>query len=203
MSTPLQWLSTRRPYQLIVRTTVLPWVLQGARLEGRLLEIGAGSGAMTAQLLAAQPGLRAVATDFDPQMVAAARKNLAGFGDRAETRQADATALPFPDGQFDIVLSCGMLHHIGDWRAALSEVARVLRPGGRLIGYDITASPAVRRLRVATATMIRPGELEHELSRLPLLNVATRRSFSGSLTRFMATKVTRTARQTAPIPGRG
>ena len=50
---------------------------------------------------------------------------------------ADATRLPFPDGEFDLVASFNMLHHIAEWRAALSEIHRVLRPGGHYILVDM------------------------------------------------------------------
>ncbi len=59
-------LATSPPYRLIARRVVLPWVLQGEQPAGEGLEVGAGSGAMTAQLLAAFPDLRMVATDYDP-----------------------------------------------------------------------------------------------------------------------------------------
>ena len=92
-------LVTSPPYQLIARRVVLPWVLQGEHLAGEGLEIGAGSGAMTAQLLTVFPRLRMVVTDFDPAMVTAARHALAPFGDRASARRADATRLRLDDGR--------------------------------------------------------------------------------------------------------
>lgn len=55
-----------------------------------------------------------MATDYGPAMVNSARKTLAPFDGRAGASQADATALPFEDQRFDLVLSCGMLHHVGD-----------------------------------------------------------------------------------------
>jgi ubiquinone/menaquinone biosynthesis C-methylase UbiE len=75
-------------------------------------------------------------TDFDQEMVDAASARLAKFGDRVTVRQADATALPFPDGSFDAVLSWIMLHHTVEWDKALVESVRVLRPGGHVVGYD-------------------------------------------------------------------
>lgn len=47
------------------------------------------------------------------------------------------TALPFTDGSFDFVTSHLMLHHVIEWHDALAEAARVLRPGGTLLGYDL------------------------------------------------------------------
>src|SRR5438309_7431291 len=128
------------PWRLFARRLVLPWALQGVRPHGRVLEIGAGSGAMAAELLAMFDDITMCVTDFDDAMVTAAAERLAPFGDRVECRQADATALPFADDSFDTVLSWIMLHHTVEWEDALREAARVLRPGGRLIAYDLLAS---------------------------------------------------------------
>ena len=83
------------PYQLFTRRVIVPWALQGERPAGEGLEISAGSGAMTAQLLTAFPAIRMVATDYDGDMVRVARQTVAPFGDRAIVEQADAAALPF------------------------------------------------------------------------------------------------------------
>jgi ubiquinone/menaquinone biosynthesis C-methylase UbiE len=128
---------------------VLPWAAQGERLDGDVLEIGGGSGAMAARLLATRPHVRMTVTDYDTAMVAAARHRLVTFADRATVRQADATQLPFPDDRFDAVLSFIMLHHVIDWEAALGEAIRVLRPGGLLVGYDLVASRPARWLHQA------------------------------------------------------
>ena len=77
------------------RRMVLPWALQGIHPEGRVLEIGAGSGAMAAELLGAYPGVTMTVTDFDPDMVAAAQRRLMPYAERSTVRQADATSLPF------------------------------------------------------------------------------------------------------------
>src|SRR5437588_10461799 len=89
------------PWRLFARRLVLPWALQGTRPAGRVLEIGAGSGAMAAELLSMFDDLTMCVTDYDEAMVVAAAERLAPFGARAECRLADATALPFPDDSFD------------------------------------------------------------------------------------------------------
>jgi len=102
----------------------------GEQPAGEGLGIGAGSGAMTARLLTAFPGLRMVATDCDAAMVSAARQTLAPFGERGSARRADAADLPFDDSRFGLVFSAATLHHVLAWEKALAEVVRVLRPGG-------------------------------------------------------------------------
>ncbi len=83
-----------------------------------------------------------VATDLTPEMLAVARR-LAG--ERALTnvafQEADVRALPFPDASFDIVTCRTAAHHYPELGAPVREMARVLRPGGRLVVSD-TVSPA-------------------------------------------------------------
>lgn len=134
------------PWRVVSRRAVLPWSLQGYEPSGAVLEIGAGSGAMAAEVLAHHPNVRMTVTDYDAAMVDAARKRLARFDDRVSLRPADATALPFADGSFDAVLSWVMLHHTVAWEQALAEAVRVLRPGGSLVGYDLLSTPLLRWL---------------------------------------------------------
>ncbi len=125
------------PWGAFARRVVLPWALAGEAVAGEVLEIGGGGGAMAAGLLARHPAARLTVADLDPVMVRATQRRLAGFGPRATATVGDATALPFEDGGFDVVVSFLMLHHIGGWEAAVGEAVRVLRPGGRFIGYDL------------------------------------------------------------------
>jgi ubiquinone/menaquinone biosynthesis C-methylase UbiE len=161
-----------------------------------VLEIGAGSGAMAAELLAMFEDITMCVTDYDDAMVAAAADRLAIFGDRVECRQADATALPFADDSFDTVLSWIMLHHTMAWERALAEAARVLKPGGRLVGYDLLASRPFELLHQAEGEehqMIRRGQLEPALRTLPLEDVRLHVGFGHLVVRFRATSVERSA----------
>ena len=186
-------LTTSPPYRLIARRVLLPWVLQGEQPAGEGLEIGAGSGAMTAQLLAALPGLRMVATDYDTAMVATAQQTLAPFGDRASAQRADAASLPFDDGRFSFVLSAAMLHHVVAWEKALAEALRVLRPGGLLLGYDLLDNMPVRLLHFGEGhdtRLLRAGQLETELDRLHTTNIRVRPGIGKLVARFAASKAT-------------
>lgn len=105
-----------------------------SRLHGRdVLELGCGPGWLLADMVAA--GYRCRAIDVSPQMVAGARRTLARRGLRAtdaEVVQGRAQSLPFADAAFDTVVSTFPAPYIHD-PATLHEVARVLRPGGRLV----------------------------------------------------------------------
>lgn len=180
-----------RGWRVFAGRIVLPWALQGERLSGEVLEIGGGSGAMAARLLAATPGVRMTVTDYDEAMVASARARLATFGDRVDVRRADATNLPFPDSRFDAALSFIMLHHVIDWEAAVGEAVRVLRPGGVFVGYDLVASRVARWLGQAEDTRHRtmtPDQLRARLAVAPVEAVRLRPGLARLLVRFIARK---------------
>ena len=98
----------------------------------RTLEIGAGTGYFTLNLLRAGVIEEAVATDISPGMLATLGRSARELGERVETAAAEATELPFADGEFDLVFGHAVLHHLPDLDAAFREFRRVLRPGGVL-----------------------------------------------------------------------
>lgn len=179
------------PWRAFTSRVVLPWALQGVGLKGDVLEIGCGSGAMAARVLERFPDVRLVATDYDPKMVEVARERLAPYGDRATVETADATSLPYEDARFDAVLSFIMLHHVMDWEPALREVARVLRAGGEVVGYDVVASGPARALHQVqreTHRLVARGEMVEALSALSFEDVRVRRAVGGLAMRFRARK---------------
>jgi SAM-dependent methyltransferase len=97
-----------------------------------VLDIGCGPGHLLERL--AHRGLVVTGIDLDPAM---AERAAARLGGRAEVRVADVAALPFPDGTFDLVVSTLSLHHWAAPPAGLAELARVLRPGGRAVIWDL------------------------------------------------------------------
>jgi ubiquinone/menaquinone biosynthesis C-methylase UbiE len=98
----------------------------------RMLEIGAGTGYFTLNLLRRGIVGEATATDISPGMLQALEAKASELGVAVDTVSADAEHLPFDDQSFDLVLGHAVLHHIPDLAAALRECERVLRPGGTL-----------------------------------------------------------------------
>jgi ubiquinone/menaquinone biosynthesis C-methylase UbiE len=107
-----------------------------------LLDVGCGNGAAAVHL-AATLGLDVVGVDVDPDQIREA--TLAAPNTPAvRFLVADATDLPFPDDQFNFVYTSKATHHIPDWQQAITEMVRVLRPGGHLVYTDFVA-PVGRR----------------------------------------------------------
>jgi len=98
----------------------------------RSLEIGAGTGYFSLNLLRAGVVGEATCTDISPGMLATLQANAAGLGLPVETETCDAAALPFEDACFDLLLGHAVLHHLPDLERSFAEFARVLRPGGTL-----------------------------------------------------------------------
>jgi SAM-dependent methyltransferase len=114
----------------------------------RVLDVAAGSG--NAALAAARRGARVTATDFVPQLLQVAARRAAVDGLVLDTKEADAQALPFPDGAFDVVLSTFGVMFAPDQARAASELLRVCRPGGR-IGLTAWTPGSVMASAQATA----------------------------------------------------
>ncbi|MBW0105513.1 class I SAM-dependent methyltransferase [Pseudonocardia sp. KRD291] len=115
----------------------------------RVLEVGCGAGYGTELILRRFGAARVDAIDLDPQMVARAGRRLAGHGDRVRLAAGDMTdlraALDAQDGDYDAVFDFAIIHHVPDWPAALAEIARVLRPGGRFYFDEVTAAALATR----------------------------------------------------------
>jgi SAM-dependent methyltransferase len=96
----------------------------------RVLDVAAGSG--NAAIPAAQAGASVVACDLTPELFDAGRGLAARHGVDVEWREADAEALPFADGEFDVVLSCVGVMFAPHHQAAADELVRVCRPSGTI-----------------------------------------------------------------------
>jgi ubiquinone/menaquinone biosynthesis C-methylase UbiE len=110
----------------------------GAR-GSRCVEIGTGRRGLGARIALEQLGATEVrAFDLYPGTVARARQRTADLADRLRLQVCDATCLPVESGSVDLVVDLHALHHIEDWRAAVRECARILRPGGQLALTEMT-----------------------------------------------------------------
>ncbi len=106
------------------------------------LDIGTGTGDFALELTK-RGARRIVGADFSPEMLTAARDKLAANGvTNASWTLADALHLPFPECTFDCVTNAFVLRNLDDLRSGLTEMARVLQPGGRLVCLDMTQPPA-------------------------------------------------------------
>ena len=110
-----------------------------------VLEVGCGPGHLSSRL--ADQGLNVTGLDLDPAMVERARANAepaasSRVGPGPTFVVGDAAGLPFADASFDLVVSTFSMHHWSDRAAGLSEIARVLRPGGRVVIWDLKPGSA-------------------------------------------------------------
>jgi ubiquinone/menaquinone biosynthesis C-methylase UbiE len=127
--------SDRKSYELQSRKRyeLEPFIVEFADFESaagkRVLEIGVGLGAD--HLRFAQAGAELSGIDLTERAVEHTQRRLAAYGLSSHVMVGDAEALDFPDEYFDQVFSWGVLHHSPDTRQAVSEVWRVLKPGGR------------------------------------------------------------------------
>ena len=92
----------------------------------RVLDVGCGWGAF-ADRIAREVGAEVIAVDLSPRMVELARAR------GVDARVGDVQELPFADGRFDCAVANWMLYHVPDVERGVAELARVLRPGGRLV----------------------------------------------------------------------
>lgn len=106
----------------------------GLRAQATAADLGAGTGYISEGLL--DRGLRVIAVDQSEAMVAQMRSKF-GSSERFEARLGDAAALPLRSGEADFAFANMYLHHVEDPGAAIREMTRILRPGGRLVITDL------------------------------------------------------------------
>lgn len=126
--------------------------------DAAVLDVGTGPGVLLAELAALRQDLRVTGVDLSADMIAAAERNLAPYGSRAGAQVGDVTRLPFADRSFDLIVSSFSLHHWDDPEAAVPELARVLRPGGRMYIYDVRSAPFDLITTTASTMSVFTGE---------------------------------------------
>ncbi len=109
---------------------ILPLAAQHLRGATSVLDVGTGEG-QVARLAAAGGAISVVGVDPTQAQIDAARRRSGG----PVYARAGAARLPFPDEAFDAVVACLVFEHVDDVDAAISEVSRVLRPGGRFLFF--------------------------------------------------------------------
>ncbi len=154
----------------------------------RVLDLGCGGGMLAEPM--ARAGARVTGVDVSRPALKVAREHARRNGLEIDYRLAKAEQLPFDDETFDLVVAFDVLEHLDDLGKALGEVARVLRPRGRLV-YDTVNRTLIARVVVIWIgeglwpggppkgthrweSFIKPAELVSLLSRKGMINVETR-----------------------------
>jgi ubiquinone/menaquinone biosynthesis C-methylase UbiE len=123
-----------------------------------VLDVGTGPGVLLVELATLRPDLRLTGVDLSADMISSAQRNLRPIADRATAQVANVTSLPFPDDSFDLIVSSLSLHHWDEPEAAVPELARVLRSGGRVHIYDFPFAPFDRLSAAARDTSALSGQ---------------------------------------------
>lgn len=134
-------------------------VFDGLRVTGRdrVIDIGCGTGNYTRYFAEKADDGLVVGFDASPTMLAQAAAD--ETSDNTVYVRGDACALPFGDGEFNVVSSVGVLHMMEDWGAALDELVRMLAPGGRLAIATLCNRRGESGLRKAGGWVFGPDEL--------------------------------------------
>lgn len=135
-----------------------------------VLELACGTGLISKNIASAAASVEAC--DSSPEMIAAAKKDCRSS--KLHFSVQDMTALPYTSGSFDVVIAANVLHIIGDPEKALSEISRVLAPGGILI------APTFTHAKMGLGGRLRAGLMK--LAGFPLRHKWSPESYAGFIT---------------------
>jgi len=165
------WFCSTSFWRNITEQKLLPWLLADVQLGEHILEIGAGPGAATRELLRRAP--RVTSLEYDHQ---SAKKLAQRSGQRAGVVQGDAASLPFANGTFSCAIAILVLHHLQSTALqdrAFAEIHRVLRPGGIFLAGEIPDGWFNRVLHFrSTFTPVQPASLAARLASAGFRNVS-------------------------------
>lgn len=171
-----RWYCGSGHWRHTVGERLMPWVLGSTPLGDDVLEIGPGPGVTTDALEERRPRLTCV--EIDPELAAALARRKRGT--QVEVVEGDATRLPFEDDRFSAAVSCTMLHHVPSPELqdrVFAELARVLAPGGWLVGSDSVTSPLFRVVHWGdTLVPVDPERLPDRLLRAGFADVEVQRA---------------------------
>jgi ubiquinone/menaquinone biosynthesis C-methylase UbiE len=144
--------------------------------EGEAVDLGCGPGQLVIAMARQAPALHVIGVDLSDEMLAQAGENAqsAGLAGQVSYRHGDARQIPFPDGSLDLVVSTMSLHHWADPVSVLNEIARVLRPGGSYLIFDLRrdmVAPGYLLIWFATNVVV-PRALRRVREPLGSLNAA-------------------------------
>ncbi len=171
----LEYLASPQWSQL-VRERIIPWVTEGVDLGPKLLEVGPGPGLTTDVLRERVEHLTAIEVDAD---LAAALATRLG-GTNVTVRHADATSMPFGDGEFQTAICLTMLHHVPEpalQDRLIAEMVRVVRPGGYVLGTDNLDGPEFRQGHIDDVCVpVDPDGLAERLAAVGVTGVEVERN---------------------------
>jgi ubiquinone/menaquinone biosynthesis C-methylase UbiE len=113
-----------------------------------ILEIGCGQGIGARIIYELFSPRRYVGVDLDPRMIRRVKRK-AGALPNADFMKGDVSNLEFPSATFDLVMDFGIVHHVPNWKSALAEVHRTLRPGGEFLFEDLSVETWERGIGVS------------------------------------------------------
>jgi SAM-dependent methyltransferase len=157
------WFCSTSFWRNLTERKLLPWLLADVQLGEHILEIGAGPGAATRELLRRAP--RVTSLEYDHTL---ARRLALRSGRGAGIVQGDAAVLPFADRSFACVVAILVLHHLKSVALqdrAFAETHRVLRPGGIFLAGEIPDGWFNRAIHFrSTFTPVHPASLAARLA---------------------------------------
>jgi SAM-dependent methyltransferase len=164
------WYCSTSFWRWITRERLLPWLLGRADLGERVLEIGAGAGAATAELR--RRARHVISLEYDHLFAA---KLAQKKGNGARVVQGDAATLPFADRTFSSAIAVLVLHHLRSRELqdrAFDEVHRVLQPGGRLFAFEVPDGWFNRFIHInSTFVPIQPDALTARLTAVGFIEI--------------------------------